>query len=88
MSWKELQVAARTEGGSSELYDVSGWRTERPVIDEAKCINCLLCWVYCPEPAIIRHDGQKVTVDYTYCKGCGICEVECPMEAIVMVREP
>jgi pyruvate ferredoxin oxidoreductase delta subunit len=88
MSWRELEEAATAKGGTSVLYNVSGWRVKRPVINESKCTNCLICWIYCPEPAIIRNEGAKVTIDYEHCKGCGICEVECPLKAIVMVREP
>jgi pyruvate ferredoxin oxidoreductase delta subunit len=88
LSWKELDEAAVIKGGTSEEYDVRGWRVVRPVIDEAKCTNCLLCWIYCPEPAIVRHEGAKVTIDYEHCKGCGVCESECPVRAVTMVKEP
>lgn len=88
MSWRELNQAATVEGGTSTQYSVKGWRVNRPVIDESKCTNCLICWIYCPEPAIVRHEGAKVTIDYEHCKGCGICEAECPLRAIMMVREP
>ena len=88
MSWKQLEEGAVVKGGTSASYIVSGWRVKKPVINEAKCTNCLICWIYCPEPAIIRHEGAKVTIDYDHCKGCGICETECPPKAITMVREP
>jgi len=88
MSWKELRQAATIKGGTSVEYEVEGWRVKRPVINESKCTNCLICWIYCPEPAIVRHEGVKITIDYSHCKGCGICEVECPLKAIEMVREP
>jgi pyruvate ferredoxin oxidoreductase delta subunit len=87
MSWKELEEAAVVKGGTSSSYIVSGWRVKRPVINEAKCTNCLICWIYCPEPAIVRHSEGKVTIDYDHCKGCGICETECPLKAIEMGRE-
>jgi pyruvate ferredoxin oxidoreductase delta subunit len=60
------------------------WRVFRPVKDEEKCNNCLLCWVFCPEASITK---DSLEIDYQYCKGCGICEVECPTGAIVMVKE-
>ena len=88
MSWKSLEEGAVVKGGSSASYVVSGWRVKRPVIDEAKCTNCLICWVYCPEPAIVRHADSKVTIDLVHCKGCGICEAECPLKAIRMEPEP
>lgn len=62
------------------------WRTERPILEESKCINCLFCWMYCPEGSI--HKGEKVVwIDYRFCKGCGICMNECPTKAITMVKE-
>jgi len=81
LSWKELEEAAVVKGGTSSAYVVSGWRVRKPMIDETKC------WIYCPEPAIVRHEGGKVTIDYDHCKGCGICETECPLKAISMVME-
>ena len=88
MSRQSLSEAAVVPGGNSVEYTTTGWRVNRPVIDEAKCTNCLICWIYCPEPAIVRHENAKVTIDYDHCKGCGICEAECPLKAIKMVREP
>lgn len=64
--------------------DTGEWRVFRPVKDEGKCNNCLLCWVYCPEASISK---EALEIDYQYCKGCGICAVECPTGAIVMVKE-
>ena len=84
----KLSEGAVIEGSTTASYDVSGWRVNRPVLDQEKCTNCLICWIYCPEPAIIRHANAKVTIDYQHCKGCGICEVQCPPKAITMVREP
>jgi len=65
------------------------WRVFKPVIDQSKCIHCLLCWLYCPEGTIKRvgDDGLRVEVDYKYCKGCGVCANECPVKAIEMVLE-
>lgn len=63
------------------------WRVERPVVDGSRCIRCLLCWLYCPEGAVVRREDDSVEVDYDYCKGCGICANECPVNAIRMVAE-
>lgn len=30
------------------------WRTERPVVDKSKCINCATCESYCPEGCILK----------------------------------
>jgi pyruvate ferredoxin oxidoreductase delta subunit len=63
------------------------WRTYRPVPNLQKCIDCGLCWLYCPESVIDWEKGQKIQIDYTYCKGCGICAEVCPVKAIDMVPE-
>ena len=61
-------------------------RSNKPVIDETKCIKCGVCQGFCPEGTIlVQEDG--VIVDLRYCKGCGICANECPVGAIEMVRE-
>ena len=42
-------------------------------------MNCLLCWLYCPDSAIAL-DGETFTgFDLDYCKGCGICAEVCPV---------
>jgi 2-oxoacid:acceptor oxidoreductase delta subunit (pyruvate/2-ketoisovalerate family) len=86
LSWKELKEGALIRGATSRNYVVSNWRVEKPVINKEKCTNCLICWIYCPEPAIVRL-GDGVAIDYDHCKGCGICESECPPKAITMVKE-
>ena len=61
------------------------WRVFRPELDQEKCINCLRCWIFCPETAIKRND--HIHIDFDYCKGCGVCANECPVKAIIMQRE-
>ena len=69
------------------LLDVnSGFRTEKPVINTEKCVNCMMCYIVCPEGTIYK-DNDKMAVDYDYCKGCGICAHECRPHAIDMVPE-
>jgi pyruvate ferredoxin oxidoreductase delta subunit len=85
--WKELPPGAVvTESGSSRRYKTGDWRAFKPVVEGDKCVNCLLCWVYCPDAAIIR-DEKGVKINYDYCKGCGICAKECPKLAIKMMEE-
>jgi pyruvate ferredoxin oxidoreductase delta subunit len=83
--WKSIPL-----GGvcwkSSEDYFTGDWRSEKPILDDEKCTQCLFCWIYCPDIAILW-DGKAVTIDYNFCKGCGICAKECPFEAIKMVKE-
>jgi pyruvate ferredoxin oxidoreductase delta subunit len=64
----------------------SGWRTERPVLEMKNCVNCLTCYLVCPEGTIYK-DGAALKIDYDFCKGCGICANECPKKAITMIAE-
>ena len=85
--WRSIPIAGiLLEPGSALKYKTGDWRAFRPVIDKEKCVNCLLCWIYCPDGAIIREE-KKVSVNYEYCKGCGICANECPVKAITMEEE-
>jgi len=89
-TWKELPEAGLiTESGNARKYETGDWRNLRPVHDREKCINCLLCWINCPDSAIIVKDGKVEGIDYAHCKGCGICARECPekVKAIKMVDE-
>ena len=39
--WKEIPIGGMViEPGSSVEFDVSAWRTFRPVIDKNKCTKC------------------------------------------------
>ncbi|MBI5560394.1 MAG: 4Fe-4S binding protein [Deltaproteobacteria bacterium] len=78
-----------TKAGSAADYFTGGWRKLRPVVDKGKCTNCLICWVMCPDSAVIVEDGKLVGFDLEHCKGCGICAVECPdkVKAIKMEEE-
>ena len=85
--WKSLLMGGVVlEPGSSRKYKTGDWRSFRPLVDKEKCVNCLLCWIYCPDSSIVRKE-KWVEVNYDYCKGCGICAHECPNEAIKMVEE-
>jgi 2-oxoacid:acceptor oxidoreductase gamma subunit (pyruvate/2-ketoisovalerate family)/2-oxoacid:acceptor oxidoreductase delta subunit (pyruvate/2-ketoisovalerate family) len=98
MNVKAVQVAYdRTVIGDPKVVSDTGkkeapsnskadWRTFKPVVDEAKCTGCRMCWVFCPENTILMVDG-KSTINYDYCKGCGICVEECPVGAITMMKE-
>ena len=71
--------------GSMRMNKTASWRSIRPIIDEVKCTRCMICWKFCPEPAIFPKDPPEI--DYEYCKGCGICIVECPFDAITSEKE-
>lgn len=86
--WKEIPLGGLIlEAGNAEKYATGDWRTYRPVRDEKKCNDCLLCWVYCPDSSIIVEDAKIKGFDYEHCKGCGICSAQCPRDAIKMVEE-
>jgi len=71
--------------GSMEWNKTASWRSIRPIILVDKCKRCMLCWKFCPEPAIFPTDPPAI--DYEYCKGCGICIAECPFDAIISEKE-
>lgn len=83
--WKDLPTAALPYKLSTE-YLTGSWRALKPIIDHNKCVKCMLCWLFCPDFAILW-DGENVHVNYDFCKGCGICAHECPVNAIKMVPE-
>jgi pyruvate ferredoxin oxidoreductase delta subunit len=64
--------------GNSDDYNVGGWRSERPSREEVACTQCMLCWIFCPDSAVVLEEGKVVGFDFDHCKGCGICAAECP----------
>ena len=86
--WKEIPIGGLIlEAGNAQNYNTGSWRTFKPVIDKEKCINCLTCWIFCPDSSIIVSEGKLVGVDYDHCKGCGICAKNCPVKCIQMIKE-
>lgn len=69
--------------GSSEA---ARWRTQRPVLDGRRCTGCMVCWKYCPEPAV-EPEEKLVRFSLDACKGCGVCAEVCAPKAITMVPE-
>jgi pyruvate ferredoxin oxidoreductase delta subunit len=85
-----------TEPGNAAEFKTGDWRTYVPEFHAENCIQCMFCWVYCPDAAIkVDTSGEKpevIGIDLEHCKGCGICAHECPpakkgKAALVMVRE-
>uniref|UniRef100_A0A7C2ZCA6 4Fe-4S dicluster domain-containing protein n=1 Tax=Ignisphaera aggregans TaxID=334771 RepID=A0A7C2ZCA6_9CREN len=97
--WRELPPGCVvTKPGSFVERPTGDWRVFRPIINQDKCVRCLMCWAVCPEPAISIADKPYRTatgrewkvsleIDYRYCKGCGLCVEECPVKAIDFVEE-
>lgn len=71
-------------GGTSKLFNTGEWRTSTPVLDEEKCVQCLLCAPVCPDSCIPVKDGKRLAFDLDHCKGCGICAYQCKFGAITM----
>jgi 2-oxoacid:acceptor oxidoreductase delta subunit (pyruvate/2-ketoisovalerate family) len=87
-TWQELPPGGVVDPAEAERPRTGSWRTGlKPEVELAKCVNCLLCWLYCPDSAVVL-DGTTFTgFDYDVCKGCEICAQACPTKAIAMVAE-
>jgi len=86
--WKEIPIGGLiTDAGNSADYETGGWRSHCPVIDLDRCSHCMICWVFCPDSAVLVEDGKVIGIDLAHCKGCGICAQECSRRAISMVEE-
>jgi len=89
-TWRELSLAGIIpDAGNAREYETGSWRTMRPIRDNEACTNCLQCWAYCPDVAMLCIEGnvKGSPIDYRYCKGCGICADVCPVDCIEMVVE-
>jgi len=88
-AWKELAPGAVIpKAGSSAEKHTAGWRSNRPIWHSEKCIQCLRCWIFCPDSSIRVQDGKVVGIDYDHCKGCGICAQECPKKVVAITMHP
>ena len=88
VTWRDITPGCNIyEGGTSVTVETGDWRTERPVIDFAKCKQCLLCVPVCPDMSIPIENGKRGDFNYFFCKGCGVCANVCPFGAITMVAE-
>ena len=56
------------------------------LIDESRCIGCMLCIHACPVDAIIGSPKQMHTVLTEFCTGCDLCVPPCPVDCIEMVE--
>lgn len=87
-AWNRLVAGGAIVRDDAEQPVTGGWRTGlRPEVDLNLCVDCLLCWVYCPDSAIVLDGTRFVGFDHDHCKGCEICAEMCPTQAIAMVEE-
>jgi pyruvate ferredoxin oxidoreductase delta subunit len=88
-NWKEVPIGGVVDQPGSAMENKTGsWRVERPIWNEAKCIHCLRCWVFCPDMSINTVDGKMTGMNYEYCKGCGICAQVCPEKVKAITMQP
>jgi 2-oxoacid:acceptor oxidoreductase delta subunit (pyruvate/2-ketoisovalerate family) len=87
-AWEELETGGAVAASEAVQPETAGWRTGlKPLADLDACINCLLCWLYCPDSAVLLDGTTFVGFDERYCKGCEICAEICPVNAVAMVRD-
>lgn len=88
LRWQDLPLGGVVTPCEDERPRTGSYRTGlRPEVDMSKCVNCLLCWVYCPDNAVRQETGRFTHIDLDFCKGCEICAEVCPTQAIEMVSE-
>ena len=86
--WSELPAGGAVDPADGERLRTGGWRTGlKPVADTSRCVDCLLCWLYCPDSAVLLDGTAFAGFDLDYCKGCEICAEICPAGAIEMAAE-
>jgi pyruvate ferredoxin oxidoreductase delta subunit len=87
-SWEKHPIGATIKDpGNGRKFKTGSWRSLRPVRDFNKCNHCLICFIYCPDNAILTKEGKIDGFNLDFCKGCGICAHECPQKAIKMETE-
>jgi Na+-translocating ferredoxin:NAD+ oxidoreductase subunit B len=83
-----IRKLARLLGRAEKPLDASnGAETPRAaaLIDESRCIGCLLCINACPVDAIVGSPKRMHTVLTEFCTGCELCLAPCPVDCIDMV---
>lgn len=79
---EEVSLIVPSPVGENDGMITGNWRFLRPVIDQEKCTQCRICWIYCPD-SCIDPDPAGFQVNLKYCKGCGICWTECPVQGAI-----
>lgn len=85
IAWSELPLAGTVSPDEAVQPRTGGWRTGvKPVADLGRCVNCLLCWLYCPDSAVLLDGTVFAGFDLDHCKGCELCAAVCPVDAVAM----
>jgi pyruvate ferredoxin oxidoreductase delta subunit len=85
--WKEIPIGGMIlQAGNAEEYLTGDWRAFRPVFGESDCIDCMQCWLFCPDSSILvdAETEEMIGFDLEHCKGCGICAAVCPVNLKVI----
>lgn len=86
--WEHLLPGGEVVARDAPPVETGSWRTGlRPEVDLSKCVDCLLCWLYCPDTAIELDGTAFQGIDLQVCKGCELCAEVCPTGAISMVAD-
>ncbi|HYJ18626.1 MAG TPA: RnfABCDGE type electron transport complex subunit B [Burkholderiales bacterium] len=82
------KLARLLDRGEKPLNPANGVETPRTaaLIDETRCIGCMLCINACPTDAIVGAAKRMHTVLTQYCTGCDLCLPPCPVDCIEMVE--
>jgi 2-oxoacid:acceptor oxidoreductase delta subunit (pyruvate/2-ketoisovalerate family) len=87
-AWQQLEPGGAIVRADSGRVRTGGWRTGlKPEADLPRCVDCLLCWLYCPDSAVVLDGTTFAGFDLDVCKGCEICAEMCPTGAIEMVPD-
>ncbi|MGQ0578052.1 MAG: electron transport complex subunit RsxB [Betaproteobacteria bacterium] len=82
---KLAQLLGRSQKALNPANGVQRPRTAA-LIDESRCIGCMLCIHACPVDAIVGSPKQMHTVLTEFCTGCDLCVPPCPVDCIDMVE--
>ena len=82
---KLAQLLGRSQKALNPANGVEKPRTAA-LIDESRCIGCMLCIHACPVDAIVGSPKQMHTVLTELCTGCDLCVPPCPVDCIEMVE--